>query len=68
MTHCATCHYWNADPNDNGMGACSGLIGSGRIEINVGAEAADTVEIFTPHDHYCEIGQEDTPTSKPALG
>lgn len=41
------------------MGECTGLIASGRIEINAGPYGADEIEIYTPSDHYCEIGQED---------
>jgi hypothetical protein len=57
--YCKSCRYWSANPNDNGMGECTGLIASGRIEINAGPYGADEIEIYTPSDHYCEIGQED---------
>jgi hypothetical protein len=54
MTHCATCQYWNADPNDNGMGECTGIPASSLVEIN--ADAVDSLEVFTNAEFGCAIG------------
>jgi hypothetical protein len=47
----------DADPNDNGMGCCAGLLGRpDLVEINCGAMGLDAEEIFTHSSFGCVIG------------
>lgn len=59
IIRCRNCPYWTADPNDNGMGTCIGMMASGVVEFNVGGDGVNELEVLTPANHFCSIPNPD---------